>query len=73
MNQPALTSDDVIDALVDAMSQPGARAVDEQVLKQALQGLVRLAQAEQLLRMQLDFDHATDPLGQHARGLARER
>lgn len=62
MIKPALTSDDVIAALVQALA--GSSGVDNVTLTEALEGLVRLAQAEQLLRMQLDFEQATDPLGQ---------
>jgi hypothetical protein len=69
MDKAALTSDDVIEALVQALS--GAGVIDRSTLTQALEGLVRLAQAEQLLRMQLDFNRATDPLGQRRDGLAR--
>jgi hypothetical protein len=69
MIKPALTSDEVISALVQALA--GSSGVDENTLTQALEGLVRLAQAEQLLRMQVDFERATDPLGQNSNGMAR--
>lgn len=69
MIKPALTSDDVISALVQALA--GSSGVDETTLTQALEGLVRLAQAEQLLRMQVDFERATDPLGQNGNRMAR--
>lgn len=69
MTKPALTSEDVIDALVQALS--GAGTIDRDTLTQALEGLVRLAQAEQLLRMQVDFNRATDPLGLRRDDLTR--
>lgn len=56
-----LTSDDVIDALVAALCRPGTAEKERALYREALRGLVRLAQAEQLARMQQDFDHATDP------------
>jgi hypothetical protein len=69
MDQPAMTSDDVIDALVQAMG--GLGGIDKTTLAQALEGLVRLAQAEQLLRMQIDFNRATEPLGHAWDGMTR--
>lgn len=60
---PALRSDDVIERLVEAISRGGAPNADRALYRDALQGLVRLAQAEQLLRMQLDFDQLTRPQG----------
>ncbi|MDO8301120.1 hypothetical protein [Lacisediminimonas sp.] len=60
-SMPALGSDDVIECLVEAISRPGAANTERNLLREALQSLVRLAQAEQLLRMQLDFNQLTTP------------
>ncbi len=60
-SMPVLCSDDVIESLVEAISRCGVHNADRALYRDALQGLVRLAQAEQLLRMQLDFDQLTRP------------
>jgi hypothetical protein len=60
-SMPALGSDDVIECLVEAISRPGAAIAEKTLLREALHSLVRLAQAEQLLRMQLDFNQLTVP------------
>lgn len=65
-SRPDLSSDDVIDALVAALSHPDFAQADRELYRQALRGLVRLAQAEQLLRMQVDFNQMTNPLALHA-------
>jgi hypothetical protein len=52
------SSDDVIEAMVDAMFGSGAAEYDRNIYREALQGLVHLAQAEQLLAMQLDSNSA---------------
>ncbi len=69
MIKPAMSSDDVIAALVQALA--GNSGVDSAILTEALEGLVRLAQAEQLLRMQLDFEQATGPLEPYGGRYAR--
>ncbi|MDB5762922.1 MAG: hypothetical protein JWQ21_1917 [Herminiimonas sp.] len=55
-------SDDVIEAMVEAMCSAKASQYDKNIYREALRGLVRLGQAEQLLNMQLDFNSLT--LGQ---------
>lgn len=52
-------SDDVIEAMVEAMCGGRIPEVDRDIYREALRGLVRLAQAEQLLSMQLDFNTLT--------------
>jgi hypothetical protein len=52
-------SDDVIEAMVDAMCSAKATDRDKDIYREALRGLVRLGQAEQLLSMQLDFNCLT--------------
>lgn len=52
-------SDEVIEAMVDAMCGTIVSADHKQAYREALQGLVRLAQAEQLLSMQMDFNSMT--------------
>jgi hypothetical protein len=59
-------SDDVIEAMVDAMCSARASQQDKDIYREALRGLVRLGQAEQLLSMQLDFNSlTTGPVAQH--------
>jgi hypothetical protein len=59
-------SDDVIEAMVDAMCSAKASQRDKDIYREALRGLVRLGQAEQLLSMQLDFNSLTSfPVAQH--------
>jgi hypothetical protein len=57
-------SNDVIEAMVDAMCGITASADDKDIYRQALHGLVRLGQAEQLLSMQIDFNRMTSGCGQ---------
>jgi hypothetical protein len=57
--QALIRSDDVIEAMVDAMCGTQVSEHDRNVYREALRGLVRLAQAEQLLSMQLDFNALT--------------
>jgi hypothetical protein len=52
-------SDDVIEAMVDAICGYQGSEHDRNVYREALRGLVRLAKAEQLLSMQLDFNTLT--------------
>jgi hypothetical protein len=52
-------SDDVIEAMVEAMCSAKASQYDKDIYREALRGLVRLGQAEQLLSMQLDFNNLT--------------
>lgn len=52
-------SEDVIDVMVNTMCRGTGETLDRNLYRQALQGLVRLAQAEQLLAMQMDFDALT--------------
>jgi hypothetical protein len=52
-------SDDVIEAMVEAMCGGRVSDIDRDIYREALRGLVRLAQAEQLLSMQLDFNALT--------------
>lgn len=61
MNQirPLLCSDDVIEALTEALCSTKGAEHDKSICRESLRGLVRLAQAEQLLRMQLDFNGLT--------------
>lgn len=61
--QALIYSNEVIEAMVDAMCGSHASDLDRDVYRQALHGLVRLGQAEQLLNMQLDFDRLTHPPG----------
>lgn len=64
MNMQALIySDEMIEAMVDAMCGKRASDLDRDAYRQALRGLVRLGQAEQLLSMQLDFEKMTNPPG----------
>lgn len=58
--RPLIYSDDVIEAMVDAMCGDKVSAYDKNVYREALHGLVRLGQAEQLLSMQLDFNKMTN-------------
>jgi hypothetical protein len=58
--QAPIYSDDVIEAMVDAMCGPDVCDEDKVIYREALRGLVRLGQAEQLLSMQLDFDSLTN-------------
>lgn len=56
----ALTySDDVIEAMVEAMCGTIMSVEDKASYREALRGLVRLGQAEQLLSMQMDFNSMT--------------
>jgi hypothetical protein len=57
--QPLIYSDDVIEAMVDAMCSARVTERDRDIYREALRGLVRLGQAEQLLSMQLDFNAMT--------------
>jgi hypothetical protein len=52
-------SDEVIEAMVEAMCSMHASARDREIYREALRGLVRLGQAEQLLSMQIDFNCLT--------------
>jgi hypothetical protein len=52
-------SDEVIEAMVDAMCSMQALSRDREIYREALRGLVRLGQAEQLLSMQIDFNCLT--------------
>jgi len=61
--QALIYSDEVIESMVDAMCGTRASVEDRDIYRQALRGLVRLGQAEQLLSMQLDFDKLTHPPG----------
>jgi hypothetical protein len=64
--QPLIYSDDVIEAMVDAMCGGKASAFDKNIYREALRGLVRLGRAEQLLSMQIDFNKMTaGPLMRH--------
>jgi hypothetical protein len=60
-------SDDVIEAMVEAMCSGKVPEHDRDIYREALRGLVRLGQAEQLLSMQLDFNSLTigPPVTQH--------
>jgi hypothetical protein len=62
-------SDDVIEAMVEAMCSGKVSQRDQDIYREALRGLVRLGQAEQLLSMQLDFNSMTmgpaGPVHQH--------
>lgn len=52
-------SDDVIEAMIDAMCGERISEYDKDIYREALRGLVRLGQAEQMLSMQLDFNTLT--------------
>jgi hypothetical protein len=52
-------SDDVIEAMIDAMCGERISEYDKDIYREALRGLVRLGQAEQMLSMQLDFKALT--------------
>lgn len=52
-------SSEVIEEMIDAMCGAHASGEEREAYREALQGLVRLAQAEQLLSMQLDFHTLT--------------
>jgi hypothetical protein len=58
MGGPA-PSNEVIEEMIDAMCRAGASDEEKEVYREALHGLVRLAQAEQLFNMQLDFHALT--------------
>lgn len=58
--RPLIYSDDVIEAMVDAMCDGKVSPFDKDVYREALRGLVRLGQAEQLLSMQIDFNTMTN-------------
>jgi hypothetical protein len=57
--RPLVYSDDVIEAMIDAMCGEKLSEYDKDVYRKALRGLVRLGQAEQMLSMQLDFNTLT--------------
>jgi hypothetical protein len=57
--RPLTYSDDVIEAMIDAMCGEKLSEYDKDVYREALRGLVRLGQAEQMLSMQLDFNTLT--------------
>ena len=57
--QPPGYSTELIEELVEVICTSEASQHDKHIFREALQGLVRLAQAEQLLTMQLDFDAMT--------------
>jgi hypothetical protein len=59
-------SDDMIEAMIDAMCAGKATEHDKDIYREALRSLVRLGQAEQLLSMQLDFNCMTSSAGQNA-------
>lgn len=52
-------SSEVIEEMIGAMCGVHASGEEKDAYREALQGLVRLAQAEQLLSMQLDFHTLT--------------
>jgi hypothetical protein len=58
MQAPA-HSNEVIEEMIDAMCRVDASDEEKELYREALHGLVRLAQAEQLLSMQLDFHTLT--------------
>jgi hypothetical protein len=53
--QVPVHSTEIIEEMIDAMCSMQASDEEKELYREALQGLVRLAQAEQLLSMQLDF------------------
>lgn len=57
--QPPVYSTELIEDLVNAICASEASQEDKHIFREALQGLVRLAQAEQLLSIQLDFHTMT--------------
>lgn len=57
--RPLIYSDDVIEAMVDTMCSGAVSGFDKDIYREALRGLVRLGQAEQLLSMQIDFNTMT--------------
>lgn len=59
MNTPTLNSHDVIEIMLDTIGDHGAAPTYRASLRGALQSLVRLARAEQLLEMQRDFNTMT--------------
>ena len=59
MNISKLNSDDVIEMMIDTVCDQSGLVNFRVNFRQALQGLVRLARAEQLLEMQLDFNTLT--------------
>lgn len=59
MNTSKLNSDDVIEILIDTVCEQAGLPNYRVNFRQALQGLVRLGRAEQLLEMQLDFNTLT--------------
>ena len=59
MNTPTLSSDDVIEIMLDTIGNHSAVPTYRTSLRSALQSLVRLARAEQLLEMQRDFNTMT--------------
>lgn len=57
--KPLLCSDDVIDAMADAVLGHDVAEHDREIFRESLRGLVRLARAEQLYSMQMDFNRMT--------------
>lgn len=57
--QAPVHSSEVIEEMIDAMCGAQASSEERDAYREALYGLVRLAQAEQLLSMQLDFHTLT--------------
>jgi hypothetical protein len=53
--QAPVYSSEIIEEMIDAMCSTQASDEEKDLYRDALRGLVRLAQAEQLLSMQLDF------------------
>ncbi|MES2535868.1 MAG: hypothetical protein V4632_08350 [Pseudomonadota bacterium] len=58
-------SNDVIEAMVDAMVDPTAPGYDKDAFREALRSLVRLVQAEQMLSLQIDFNNLMSDPGLH--------
>ncbi len=52
-------SEQVIESMVDALCSLDTVQANREAYREALRGLVRLGQAEQLLSMQLDFNRMT--------------
>ena len=66
--RPLIYSDEVIEAMVNAMRGGKVSALDKEIYREALRALVRLGQAEQLLSMQIDFNTMTTaPVMRHDR------
>jgi hypothetical protein len=63
--RPLFCSEDVIEVMVETMCGATVSGYDKEIYREALRGLVRLAQAEQILSIQLDFNNLTDGPGVH--------